>query len=50
MTRIVAYAHRYKRPLRKRQAVAVEAPAVVTTKSSRRPPVGGTEEAAAEVR
>ena len=48
MTRIVTTTYRYKRPPRKRKAVTLEAPAVVTTKSSRRP-VGGTEEAAAEV-
>jgi hypothetical protein len=45
---IVTTHYRYKRPPRKRRAVALETPAVVTTKSSRRP-VGGTEEAAAEV-
>jgi hypothetical protein len=45
---IVTTTYRYKRPPRKRKAVAVEGPAVVTAKSSRRP-VGGTEEAAAEV-
>jgi hypothetical protein len=49
MTRIVTTHYRYKRPPRKRKAVALEAPAIVTTKSSRRPPIGGTEEAAAEV-
>ena len=49
MTRNVTTSYRYKRPPRKRKAVALEAPAVVTTKSSRRRPVGGTEEAAAEV-
>jgi hypothetical protein len=48
MTRIVTTTYRYKRPPRKRKAVALEAPAVVTTKSRRRP-VRGTEEAAAEV-
>ena len=48
MTRIVTYAHRYKRPPRKRKAVALEAPAVVTAKSSRRLSLGGR--AAAEVR
>ena len=32
--------YRYKRPPRKRKAVAIEAPAVVTTKSSRRPVLG----------
>jgi hypothetical protein len=50
MTRIVTTHYRYKRPPRKGKAVAIEAPVVVvTTKSSRRPPVRGTEEAAAEV-
>jgi hypothetical protein len=29
MTRIVRYAHRYKRPPRKRMAVALEVPALV---------------------
>jgi hypothetical protein len=46
MTRIVTYAHRYKRPPRKRKAVALEARAVVITKKSRRPVWGET---AAEV-
>jgi hypothetical protein len=50
MTRIVTTHYRYKRPPRKRKAVAVEAPAVVITKSSRRQPVGRKEQAAAEVR
>jgi hypothetical protein len=49
MTRIVTTHYRYKRPTRKRKPVEIEGPAVVTTKSSRRP-VRGTEEAAAEVR
>jgi hypothetical protein len=49
MTRIVTTTYRYKRPPRKRKAVAIEAPAVVTTKSSRRQPVGRKEQAAAEV-
>jgi hypothetical protein len=49
MTRIVTTHYRYKRPPRKQKAVALEAPAVVTTKSSRHPPVRGTKEAAAEV-
>ena len=48
MTRIVTTTYRYKRPPRKRKAVALEAPAVVTTKRSRRPHVGRKEEAAAE--
>jgi hypothetical protein len=48
MTRIVTTPYRYKRPPRKRKAVALDIPAVVTAKSSRRP-VGGTEEAAAKV-
>jgi hypothetical protein len=48
MTRIVTTSYRYKRPPRKRKPVALEAPAVVITKSSRRP-VGGTEETAAKV-
>ena len=34
MTRIVTYAHRYKRPPRKRKAMALEVPAVVTTRRS----------------
>ena len=38
MTRIVTTTYRYKRPPRKRKAVALEAPAIVTAKSSRRPP------------
>jgi hypothetical protein len=46
MTRIVTTAYRYKRPPRKRKAIALEAPAVVTTKNSRRPVLGET---AAEV-
>jgi hypothetical protein len=37
MTRIVTTTYRYKRPPRKRKSAALEAPAVVTTKSSRRP-------------
>jgi hypothetical protein len=37
MTRIVTTTYRYKRPPRKRKAVALEVPAVVTTKRSRRP-------------
>jgi hypothetical protein len=37
MTRIVRTAYRYKRPPRKRKPVALEVPAVVTAKSSRRP-------------
>jgi hypothetical protein len=49
MTRIVRTTYRYKRPPRKRKAVALEAPAIVTAKSSRRTPVEGTKEAAAEV-
>jgi hypothetical protein len=48
MTRIVTTPYRYKRPPRKRKAVALDIPAVVTAKSSRRP-VGGAEEAAAKV-
>jgi hypothetical protein len=43
---IVTTAYRYKRPPRKRKAIALEAPAVVTTKNSRRPVLGET---AAEV-
>ena len=36
MTRIVTYAHRYKRPPRKKaQAAAITGPAVVTAKSKR---------------
>jgi hypothetical protein len=33
MTRIVSYVHRYKRPPRKRKAVALDVPAVVTARS-----------------
>ena len=40
MTRIVTTTYRYKRPPRKRKAVALEGPAVVTAKSSRRPSLG----------
>jgi hypothetical protein len=47
MTRIVTTHYRYKRPPRKRKPVALDMPAVVAAKSRR--PVGGTEEAAAEV-
>jgi hypothetical protein len=36
MTRIVTTAYRYKRPPRKRKAVALDVPAIVTTKRSRR--------------
>jgi hypothetical protein len=46
MTRIVTYPHRYKRPPPKRTAVALDMPAVVTTKSRRRQALG---KAAAEV-
>jgi hypothetical protein len=46
VTRIVTTTYRYKRPSRKRKAVALEAPAIVTAKSSRRPASGET---AAEV-
>ena len=35
MTRIVTYAHRYKRPPRKRKAVALEVPAIVRKSESR---------------
>ena len=38
MTRIVSYVHRYKRPPRKRKAVALEVPVIVATKRNRRPP------------
>ena len=37
MTRIATTHYRYKPPPRKRKAVALEEPAIVTTKSSRRP-------------
>jgi hypothetical protein len=37
MARTVTYAHRYKRPARKKPSVALEVPTVVTTKKSRRP-------------
>ena len=47
-SRIVTTTYRYKRPPRKRKAVTIEGPAIVTAKSSRRP-VWGKEEAAAEV-
>jgi hypothetical protein len=43
---IVRSTYRYKRPPRKRKAVALEAPAIVTAKKSRRPVLGET---AAEV-
>jgi hypothetical protein len=46
VTRIVTTTYRYKRPPRKRRPVALDVPAVVTTKSSRRPVLGET---AAEV-
>lgn len=47
MTRIVTYAHRYKRPPRKRtKTAAIEGPVIVTGKSSRRPADG---QVAAEV-
>ena len=46
MTRIVTTHYRYKRPPRKRKAVALDMPVVVTAKSSRRPVLGET---AAEV-
>jgi hypothetical protein len=37
MTRIVTYAHRYQRPPRKRQAAALEVPAVVKAGKPGRP-------------
>jgi hypothetical protein len=37
MTRIVTTSYRYKRPPRKRKAVPLTGPAVIPTKSSRRP-------------
>ena len=37
MTRIVRTAYRYKRPPRRKRPVAIEGPAVITGKSSRRP-------------
>ena len=43
MTRIVTTTYRYKSPPRKRKAVALEAPAIVTAKSSRRPQSGERE-------
>ena len=43
MTRIVTSTYRYKRPPRKRKAVAIEAPAIVTTKNSRRPGMAAAE-------
>ena len=40
--RIVTTHYRYKRPPRRKKPVALEVPAVVTAKSSRRPiPTGG---------
>jgi hypothetical protein len=39
---IVTTHYRYKRPPRNRKVVAIEAPAVVTTKNSRRPVLGET--------
>jgi hypothetical protein len=45
MARIVTYVHLYKRPPRKRKAVALEMPTVVATQKSRRPPEGATAEA-----
>jgi hypothetical protein len=48
MTRIVTTSYRYKRPPRKRKAVAIEVPAIVAAKRSRRP-VWEKEAAAAEV-
>jgi hypothetical protein len=45
MARIVTYVHRYKRPARKRKAVALEIPTVVATEKSRRRP---SKQAAAE--
>ena len=45
MARIVTYVHRYKRPPRKRKAVALEMPTVVDTKKSRRPAERATAEA-----
>jgi hypothetical protein len=47
MTRIVTTHYRYKRPPRKRKAVAIEAPAIAAAKSSHRPRLAGG--AAAEV-
>jgi hypothetical protein len=46
VTRIVTAHYRYKSPPRKRKAVALEVPTIVTTKRSRRPVLGET---AAEV-
>jgi hypothetical protein len=45
MARIVTTTYRYKRPPKKRKAVALEVPAVVTTEKSRRRP---SKQAAAE--
>jgi hypothetical protein len=45
MARIVTYVHHYKRPPRKRKAVALDVPTVVTTEKSRRRP---SKQAAAE--
>jgi hypothetical protein len=45
MARIVTYVHHYKRPPRKRKAVALEMPTVVDTKKSRRPAERATAEA-----
>ena len=49
MTRIVTTHHRYKRPPRKRKAVALDVPEIVTAKSSRRL-LPSPDRAAAEVR
>ena len=37
MTRIITTTYRYKRPPKKRKAVALEVPVIVATKRSRRP-------------
>ena len=53
MTRIVTYAHRYKRPPRKRKAVALEVPAIVRAADPAQasthgaPPIGPSDEAIA---
>ena len=41
MTRIVTTHYRYKRPPRKRKAVAIDGPAIVTVESRRRLSLGG---------
>jgi hypothetical protein len=49
MARIVSYAHRYKRPPKKRKASALEVPTVVTSKRSRRSAGEGARAAAESI-